>query len=186
MRRLGWRNFSTRLLAAFLLLIVLTTLSTSLPAYWLTRRQLEQQAWQNVQNARQATLSLLQAEQVRLADLAQLFSERPTLQLLVRNQSLAELTPYLQDFQTQSDLDILLFCQDGRVLAGDAALTACIPLKVAGRVVGVLAVFRLLPHKLRLDAIDIDLFDVLAAHAASALLFTRLYAASGGIVGATA
>jgi GAF domain-containing protein len=69
---------------------------------------------------------------------------------------------------------------------GDAALTACIPLKVAGRVVGVLAVFRLLPHKLRLDAIDIDLFDVLAAHAASALLFTRLYAASDGIVGATA
>ena len=69
---------------------------------------------------------------------------------------------------------------------GDAALTACIPLKVAGRVVGVLAVFRLLPHKLRLDAIDLDLFDVLAANAASALLLTRLYAASGGNVGATA
>jgi GAF domain-containing protein len=69
---------------------------------------------------------------------------------------------------------------------GDAALTACIPLKVAGRVVGVLAVFRLLPHKGHLDTIDIDLFDVLAAHAASALLFTRLYAASDGMVGATA
>jgi GAF domain-containing protein len=69
---------------------------------------------------------------------------------------------------------------------GDAALTACIPLKVAGRVVGVLAVFRLLPHKGSLDAIDIDLFDVLAAHAASALLFTRLYAASDGMVGANA
>jgi GAF domain-containing protein len=69
---------------------------------------------------------------------------------------------------------------------GDAALTACIPLKVAGRVVGVLAVFRLLPHKGRLDTIDIDLFDVLAAHAASALLFTRLYAASDGMVGAGA
>ena len=69
---------------------------------------------------------------------------------------------------------------------GDASLTACIPLKVAGRVVGVLAVFRLLPHKGRLDAIDLDLFDVLAAHAASALLFTRLYAASDGMVGATA
>ena len=69
---------------------------------------------------------------------------------------------------------------------GDAALTACIPLKVAGRIVGVLAVFRLLPHKGWLDAIDIDLFDVLAAHAASALLFTRLYAASDGMVGANA
>ena len=70
--------------------------------------------------------------------------------------------------------------------AGDASLTACIPLEVAGRVVGVLAVFRLLPHKGRLDAIDLDLFDVLAAHAASALLFTRLYAASDGVVGASA
>ena len=69
---------------------------------------------------------------------------------------------------------------------GDAALTACIPLKVAGRIVGVLAVFRLLPHKGSLDAIDTDLFDVLAAHAASALLFTRLYAASDGMVGANA
>jgi GAF domain-containing protein len=67
---------------------------------------------------------------------------------------------------------------------GDASLTACIPLKIAGRVVGVLAVFRLLPHKGHLDAVDLDLFDVLAAHAASALLFTRLYAASDGMVGA--
>jgi hypothetical protein len=69
---------------------------------------------------------------------------------------------------------------------GDAGLTACIPLKVGGRIVGVLAVFRLLPHKGCLDAIDIDLFDVLAAHAASALLFTRLYAASDDMAGATA
>lgn len=68
---------------------------------------------------------------------------------------------------------------------GDASLTACIPLKVADRIVGVLAVFRLLPHKGCLDTIDLDLFDVLAAHAASALLFTRLYAASGGTVGAS-
>ena len=81
-----------------------------------------------------------------------------------------------------------LIRQEGGSLTedGDAALTACIPLNVAGRVVGVLAVFRLLPHKGRLDAIDIDLFDVLAAHAASALLFTRLYAASDGMVGAPA
>ncbi|GIK58928.1 MAG: HAMP domain-containing protein [Chloroflexi bacterium] len=121
-------SFSTRLLAAFLLLIVLTTLSTSLPAYWLARRQLQEQAWRNVANAQQATHSLLQAEQMRLAGLAQLFAERPTLQLLVRTTALTELAPYLRDFQTQSDLDILVFCQDGRLLAGDAAFTAvCTP-----------------------------------------------------------
>lgn len=81
-----------------------------------------------------------------------------------------------------------LIRQEGgsRTEDGDASLTACIPLKIADRVIGVLAVFKLLPHKRRLDAIDIDLFDVLAAHAASALLFTRLYAASDGMVGAPA
>ena len=81
-----------------------------------------------------------------------------------------------------------LIRQDGGSLTedGDAALTACIPLKIGARVIGVLAVFKLLPHKHRLDAIDLDLFDVLAAHAASALLFTRLYAASDGMVGVSA
>lgn len=69
---------------------------------------------------------------------------------------------------------------------GDAALTACIPLKIGGHVIGVLAVFRLLPHKRRLDSIDLDLFDVLAAHAAGALLLTRLYAQSDGMVGVSA
>jgi hypothetical protein len=45
------RSFAGRLLLAFLILIILTTLSTSAPAYWLTRRQLEQQAWQTVRSA---------------------------------------------------------------------------------------------------------------------------------------
>jgi len=81
-----------------------------------------------------------------------------------------------------------LIRQDGGSLtvAGDEALTACIPLKVGGRVIGVLAVFRLLPHKGRLDSVDLDLFDVLAAHAASSLLFTRLYAEADGVIGAGA
>lgn len=112
------RSFAGRLLLAFLILIILTTLSTSAPAYWLTRRQLEQQAWQTVSSAQHATASLLQAEQQRLSDLSQLFAERPTLQQLMRQDALEELSPYLADFQAQSDLDILILCQDGRLLAG--------------------------------------------------------------------
>lgn len=120
MRRfLHIRTFSMRLLAPFLVLIVLATLSSSAPAYWLTRRQLEQQAWNNVYNAQQSTLSLLQAEQLRLADLARLLAERPTLQQYVRTNALADLAPYLSDFQRQSDLDILIFCRNGRLLGGE-------------------------------------------------------------------
>lgn len=116
--RFRTRSFSVQLLVAFLLLIVLTTLSSSVPAYWLTRRQLEQQAWNNVHNAQQSTLSLLQAEQLRLANSAQLFAERPTLQQLLHQPPSPVLNEYLTDFQRQSDLDFLLLCHNGRLLAG--------------------------------------------------------------------
>jgi hypothetical protein len=59
--------------------------------------------------------------------------------------------------------------------AGDDAITACIPMKIGQRVLGVIAVFRLLPHKGGLNAVDLDLLDLLSTHAAVALLFTRLY-----------
>jgi GAF domain-containing protein len=58
---------------------------------------------------------------------------------------------------------------------GDDAITACIPMKVGQRVLGVIAIFRLLPHKGGLNAVDLDLLDLLSTHAAIALLFTRLY-----------
>ena len=49
-------------------------------------------------------------------------------------------------------------------------LTACIPLKADGRVVGALALFRLLPHKAAgLTPLDHELLELLATHAASAL-----------------
>jgi GAF domain-containing protein len=58
---------------------------------------------------------------------------------------------------------------------GDEAITACIPMKIGQRVLGVIAVFRLLPHKGGLNSVDLDLLDLLSTHAAVALLFTRLY-----------
>jgi GAF domain-containing protein len=58
---------------------------------------------------------------------------------------------------------------------GDDAITACIPMKIGQRVLGVIAIFRLLPHKGGLNSVDLDLLDLLSTHAAVALLFTRLY-----------
>lgn len=58
---------------------------------------------------------------------------------------------------------------------GDQTLSACIPLKLGERVMGVLAVFRLLPQKGRLDTSDLELFDALTSHVARALVFARLY-----------
>jgi GAF domain-containing protein len=65
-------------------------------------------------------------------------------------------------------------------LPQEAELTACIPLKLDGRVTGAIALFRLLPQKDGFEAVDTELFDLLATHAATALycsgLHTRLQA----------
>jgi len=57
----------------------------------------------------------------------------------------------------------------------DESITACLPLRIGTTVTGVLAIFQLLPHKGTLDAPDFDLFEVLSAHLAPALLLARLY-----------
>ena len=85
------RSFSMRLILGAFALILLTTFSAGIPAYWLARAQLERQAWSQVDGAQRATRSLLQAEQDRLFNLATLFAERPTLQQLARPRNLDDI-----------------------------------------------------------------------------------------------
>lgn len=123
---LDTRSFSVHLVAVCVGLVLLSALGAGVPAYWLTRTELEQQAWRNVQNAQQATLSLFQAEEARLTSLATLFSERPTLHRLIQEPANAELAAYLAAFQTQSQLDLLLFCAPtGQAISGQPAGAAC-------------------------------------------------------------
>jgi len=70
---------------------------------------------------------------------------------------------------------------DGGDAAGaEATLTACVPLKLADRVTGAIAIFRLLPQKNGLEPVDRELFDLLATHAAMALYCTALHARLAG------
>ena len=55
----------------------------------------------------------------------------------------------------------------------DWNLTACVPLKLDEKVVGVIGIFRLLQQKPGLEEIDYELFDLLGSHAASALFCSR-------------
>ncbi|HKR64599.1 MAG TPA: GAF domain-containing protein [Thermoanaerobaculia bacterium] len=52
-------------------------------------------------------------------------------------------------------------------------LSACIPLRLDETVVGAIGVFKLLPQKTGFETIDLELFELLASHAASALYCTR-------------
>ena len=66
---------------------------------------------------------------------------------------------------------------DGGPGPEEAHLTACFPLRVEGRVTGVIATFRLLPQKVNgLGALDHELFELLATQAGAALYCTALHA----------
>jgi GAF domain-containing protein len=68
----------------------------------------------------------------------------------------------------------------GDPLSGEADLQASIPLVVEGRPIGALAIFRLLPQKPRLEAHDLDTFELLATQAGAALHCASLLARDPG------
>lgn len=130
---LQMHRFSTRLILGLVALILVTTLSAGVPAYLLTRTQLERQAEAQVETIRQATLSLLHAEQNRLNNLASLFTERPTLERIVTQGTWAELPAFLGAFQRQSALDLLVFCAvDGTVWSAAGQLDQCPHIQAQG------------------------------------------------------
>jgi GAF domain-containing protein len=59
--------------------------------------------------------------------------------------------------------------------AGHAEAVACIPLKLDGRITGLIVIHRLLGHKSALDPLDHELFSLLGTHAATALYCTAVY-----------
>ena len=65
------------------------------------------------------------------------------------------------------------------LLPGEPWLTAAIPLRLPDRVMGVIAVFRLLEQKPGLGELDHEMFDLLATHAATALYCSSLHGEQG-------
>jgi len=57
----------------------------------------------------------------------------------------------------------------------EESLTALVPLKIDGNVIGAIVVFRLLEHKQRLQPVDHELFELLAVHASTALYCANLH-----------
>jgi PAS domain S-box-containing protein len=98
--------------------IILTTFAAGLPAYYLLRQALEQQAWQNLSRGLKLTEELILGEKSRLADLALHASQRPTLVGFLRSEDQAGLSAYLEDFQSGVDIDFIEIVDScGQVLA---------------------------------------------------------------------
>ena len=63
---------------------------------------------------------------------------------------------------------------------GGVPLTACVPLMLDGDSCGAIAIFGLLPQKPCIEAVDREMFELLATHAATALHGARLHRALRG------
>jgi PAS domain S-box-containing protein len=120
-------GLSAQMISSFVALVLLTAAAAGVPAIWLVRDQLVQQAWAQVEHGSIAAQALYQARQSELASLATLTAQRPTLQLLLERQALDELPAYLATLQEGSGLDLILVCADGQVLslAGESIPSPC-------------------------------------------------------------
>jgi two-component system phosphate regulon sensor histidine kinase PhoR len=111
-------SFSSRFLVVLIAIIVITTLAAGVPAYILIRSELDKQAWARISDGGRVTMALLEAEKMRLENLAVLLAQRPTLQELARGSDMDALNQYLRTFQATIDLDILVLSdQSGRIIA---------------------------------------------------------------------
>jgi len=86
--------------------------------------------------------------------------------------------PFSADEYIGGDRMVEEALQGGRIRLGpaeDSTAVAVVPLSAEGQQLGVLVIMKLLPQKSGLGVDDRELIDVLAAHAASALLAARLF-----------
>ena len=86
-------------------LIVLAIAAAALPAYALIYAELERQTWDRVERGAAKSEALIEAELDRLADVAVLAAQRPTLLALAADGNPEQLEPYLDTFRRGTDAD---------------------------------------------------------------------------------
>lgn len=104
------RGLSAQLILSFIALVLLTAAAVGLPAIWLIRGQLEQQAWAQVEQGSRAAQALYAAQEKEITDLAILTAQRPTLRNLLAQGDQTSLLAYLGPLQDSAGLDLLLVC----------------------------------------------------------------------------
>ena len=71
-------RLSVRLVGSFLILVLMTALAVGLPAIWLMKGQLDQQAWSLIEQGQRTAVSLYEKRYLELQNYAILTAQRPT------------------------------------------------------------------------------------------------------------
>jgi PAS domain S-box-containing protein len=103
-------HLSVQLVITLIGLVLLTASAIGIPSLWILRNQLERQAWALVTQGSQMSLAILENKHGDLTDLAILTAQRPTLHLLLQQDTYQDMRPYLEVLQQGANLDLLLIC----------------------------------------------------------------------------
>ena len=104
-------RLSVRLVGSFLILVLMTALAVGLPAIWLIKGQLDQQAWSQIEQGERTAVSLYQKRYLELQNYAILTAQRPTLNSLLKAGDISALREYLSTLQAGANLDLIDICQ---------------------------------------------------------------------------
>jgi len=137
-RRFGIDRLSLtgQLVLSFVGLVLVTAIAVGLPAILLIRNQIQQQAWSQVDQGSRATQALYTGWESSVIHLATLTGHRPTLHSLLAQGNQEELSQYLQTLRSDTELDLLLVCDNDHqmVAVSGASVTSdiCVAEEMAG------------------------------------------------------
>ena len=103
-------SLQSQIILSILLAVVLATAIAGIPTLWLIHRQLDQQAWAQVDNGLQTARALYEAKQQQMSDLALLAAQRPNLVTLLAEGDPEKLLDYLRTLQLGESVDLILLC----------------------------------------------------------------------------
>ncbi len=115
-------SLTVHLILNALFLVLLTSVLAGLPALVLIGRQLDQQAWNQVEQGLRASQALFASRQDDIIGLANLTAQRPTISTLIIEDDRQELGGYLETLRLGATLDEIMICSpSGEMLshAGD-------------------------------------------------------------------
>jgi PAS domain S-box-containing protein len=102
-----FRSLSSQLMATIATAVVLATVASSIPAYWIIRSELERQVVGRVDDSRQTTSALLEAALNEVGGVANLSAERPTLHRMLEAHDSTSLPAYLDTLRAGAEVDLL-------------------------------------------------------------------------------
>jgi PAS domain S-box-containing protein len=113
-------SLTIHLILNAIFLVLLTSILAGLPALVLIGRQLDQQAWKQVEQGLRASQALFDTRQDDLIGLAKLTAQRPTIPFLIIEDDRHELTRYLETLRLGMALDEIMVCSPSREMLSHA------------------------------------------------------------------